>query len=135
MASPSTQTVSILLGDDAGNFTFATSPVSGIGTVAVAVGDFNGDGKTDLAVADENASTISILLQAPAVTLSPSSFNFGDISCRHIERVSDRDANECWVRHCKHFRYHGWRKRIYKTFRKETTAHQICWLERTARLR
>jgi hypothetical protein len=51
-------TVSVLLGDGAGDFTLASSPASGSGPLAV--GDFNGDGKPDLAVA--NGRTISILL-------------------------------------------------------------------------
>jgi hypothetical protein len=58
-------TVSILLGDGAGNFSLAASPFVGSGffaPVAVAIGDFNGDGKLDLAVADFNSSDVSILL-------------------------------------------------------------------------
>ncbi len=55
-------TVSILLGDGTGNFTLASSPATGTDPTSVAVGDFNGDGKLDLAVANVFASTLSILL-------------------------------------------------------------------------
>lgn len=68
--------VSILLGDGTGNFTLASSPATGLAPVSAAVGDFNGDGKVDLAVANQNSDTASILLQGPAVTLSPPSLTF-----------------------------------------------------------
>ena len=44
--------MSILLGDGAGNFSAATNFAVGIDPLSVAVGDFNGDGKQDLAVAN-----------------------------------------------------------------------------------
>jgi hypothetical protein len=62
------RTVSVLLGTGTGSFgpqsTLAAGPgfdvVEG-GTEAVAVGDFNGDGRPDLAVTDDDLS-VSILL-------------------------------------------------------------------------
>src|SRR5262245_50439240 len=48
-------TVSVLLGDGSGGFAPAVSFAAGIGSASVAVADFNGDGKPDLAVA--NAGT------------------------------------------------------------------------------
>jgi hypothetical protein len=56
--------VTILMGDGAGDFTpAATSPENtGAGPFAVAVGDFNLDGKSDLAVANQAAGTVTILL-------------------------------------------------------------------------
>jgi hypothetical protein len=55
-------TVSILLGDGTGNFALASSPATGNKPYSVAVGDFNGDGKLDLAVANNGSNTVSILL-------------------------------------------------------------------------
>ena len=52
-----------------GNFTLASSPAID-GPIFVAVGDFNGDGKLDLAVADGGNNTISILL-GMALAISP----------------------------------------------------------------
>jgi hypothetical protein len=60
-------TVSILLGDGTGTFSLASSPFVGsiyFAPVAVAIGDFNGDGKLDIAVADFNSSYVSILLNS-----------------------------------------------------------------------
>ena len=44
--------VSILLGNGAGSFSAATNFAVGSDPYSVAVGDFNGDGKQDLAVAN-----------------------------------------------------------------------------------
>ncbi len=55
-------TVFIFLGDGTGNFTLASSTAVGLYPGAVAVGDFNGDGKLDLAVANQGSGTVSILL-------------------------------------------------------------------------
>ena len=45
--------------------------------LGVAVGDFNDDGRLDLAVANVFDNTISILLQATTVALSDTSLKFG----------------------------------------------------------
>ena len=59
-------TVTILLGNGDGTFTpVATSPATGTDPFSVAVGDFKGTGKADLAVANKNggnAGTVTILL-------------------------------------------------------------------------
>ncbi len=74
-------TVSILLGNGTGNFTLASSPTTdSVGGDSVVVGDFNGDGKLDLAVANESytakGATVSILLGSPVV-LFPTRLSFG----------------------------------------------------------
>jgi hypothetical protein len=56
--------VAILLGNGSGGFTpSAASPVAaGAGPLSVAVGDFNGDGIPDLAIANSIGSNVSVLL-------------------------------------------------------------------------
>ena len=54
--------VSILLGDGTGNFGAATNFAVGSGPFSMAVGDFNNDGKQDLAVANFYSNSVSILL-------------------------------------------------------------------------
>ncbi len=54
--------VSILLGTGDGTFQPAHTFAAGSLPNSVVVGDFNGDGTPDLAVADENTNTVSVLL-------------------------------------------------------------------------
>src|SRR5207302_2113603 len=54
--------VSILLGDGAGSFSAFTNFGVGRQPRSVAVGDFNGDGKQDLATAGQTFSIVSVLL-------------------------------------------------------------------------
>ena len=54
--------VTVLLGKGDGTFIAAASPAAGVGPVSVAVGDFNGDGKMDLAVANEFSDSVTVLL-------------------------------------------------------------------------
>lgn len=68
-------TVSILLGNGDGTFTAApSSPLvlpSGANPASIAVGDFNGDGFSDLAVVNEGANTISVFLGNGDGTFKP----------------------------------------------------------------
>jgi hypothetical protein len=54
--------VTILLGNGDGTFTAAASPATGMAPNSLAVGDFNGDGIPDLAVANAGSSNVTILL-------------------------------------------------------------------------
>jgi hypothetical protein len=66
-------TVTILMGDGNGGFTAAaSSPATTPNPGAVAAGDFNGDGRLDLAVTFWNAPNngVSVLLQSPDMTIS-----------------------------------------------------------------
>ena len=53
--------MAILLGKGDGSFEPPVTYNTGSGTLTVVVGDFNGDGKADLATADVSASTVSVL--------------------------------------------------------------------------
>jgi Calx-beta domain/FG-GAP-like repeat/Domain of unknown function (DUF4214) len=64
--SPTGQTTnegstSVLLGDGTGGLAAAVNYPSGVYPTAIAVADFDGDGNSDLAVANNGASTISVL--------------------------------------------------------------------------
>ena len=58
------KSITVLLGNGAGGFTPAAgSPFSvGTGPVSIAVGDFNGDGMQDLAIANKGSSSVTLLL-------------------------------------------------------------------------
>ena len=83
-------TVSILLGDGKGNFSLASSVATDGAPWSVAVGDFNGDGKLDLAIANAAGDTVSILLgdgtgnfnlaSSPATGSYPRSVAVGDFN-------------------------------------------------------
>ena len=65
--------VDILLGTGTGSFGPAASFAVGFDPRSVAIGDFNGDGKQDLVVANSGSSTVSILLGDGAGSFGPAS--------------------------------------------------------------
>jgi hypothetical protein len=73
VANETGSSVSILLGNGTGDLTLQTSPASpntASSPVCIAAGDFRGDGGMDLVTANENAVNVSVLLEAPSVTLA-----------------------------------------------------------------
>ena len=71
--------VSIYLGDGTGNFSGPTLLRAGGFPYSVAVGDFNGDGKQDLAVVNSESDNVSILLGDGTGNFSaPTNFAVGD---------------------------------------------------------
>jgi hypothetical protein len=92
VANSTAGTVSILLGNGNGTFQGKHDFSTGTGTqnpVWLAVGDFNGDGNLDLAVANETGNAISILLgngegsftlKSSPTTASPASVAVGDFN-------------------------------------------------------
>jgi len=92
VANHDSNTVSVLLGVGNGDFQEAPQSPIAVGTtpVWIAVGDFNGDGKPDLAVANVNSDTVSVLLgngdgtfqaaQTFAVGDGPTSVTAGDFN-------------------------------------------------------
>ena len=70
MANQGSGNFSVLLGSGSGAFGSATNFAVGVDPVSVAIGDLNGDGKSDLAVANEHSDNVSVLLNTTA--FSPS---------------------------------------------------------------
>lgn len=71
-------TVSILLGNGDGTFSTHVDYQVGLGPDGLAIGDFNGDGVPDLAVADLIANSLSLLLgNGDGTFQSPVDFNTG----------------------------------------------------------
>jgi hypothetical protein len=74
--------MSVLLGNGDGTFQAAVNYAAGRGPVSVALGDFNGDGKSDLAVANNSGGKVSVLLSTTRLasstaltsSLNPSTF-------------------------------------------------------------
>ena len=61
IANANDNTLTILLGNGDGTFTPASAtPATGVAPRAIAVGDFNADGKQDLAIANANDNTLTI---------------------------------------------------------------------------
>src|SRR5438132_1390182 len=66
--------VSVLLGNGDGTFTpVSSSPATGHCPCSMAIGDRNGDGKLDLAVANFDVNTVTILLGSGDGTFAPAS--------------------------------------------------------------
>ncbi len=84
VADQGSSQVSILQGDGHGNFNPAngspyatTTGYGGRGPTSLVAADFNGDGRLDLATADNSDSFVTIMLQSPAIQFTPSSLSFG----------------------------------------------------------
>jgi hypothetical protein len=62
----------VLLGTGTGSFGAATNFTVGNGPISVRVGDFNGDGKSDLATTNGSTNNVSVLLNTtPKITIAP----------------------------------------------------------------
>jgi FG-GAP-like repeat/FG-GAP repeat len=100
-------TVSVFLGDGTGKFTLASSPTTGNWPQSIVVGDFNGDGKLDLVVANRDSDTLSILLgdgtgnftlaSSPATGDEPDSVGVGDFNGDGKLDLAVTDVFDCSV--------------------------------------
>jgi hypothetical protein len=94
-AGPGTSGVSVLLGNGDGTFQATKFYPAGTGSVSLASGDLDGDGRSDLAVANAGSDDISVLianpdgsfqppvnysLNQPGITISPTSVTIGDFN-------------------------------------------------------
>src|SRR5712691_1265025 len=85
VANADSNTVSVLLGTGTASLFAAKTDLgtgAGTGPFSVAIGDFNGNGQRDLAVANVNANTVSVFLNtiAPVIAVTPSSLEFGNVA-------------------------------------------------------
>src|SRR5262249_7414335 len=69
--------ISVVIGNGDGTFQNFIDFPSGSMPEGIATGDFNGDGRLDLAVTNRGDNTISIFLQATTVAPSDTSLSFG----------------------------------------------------------
>jgi hypothetical protein len=73
VANASSNTVSVRLGDGAGGFTAAPNVAVGSSPRSVAVGDFTGDDRPDLAVANANRNSTIVSVRLNQDTTAPAS--------------------------------------------------------------
>ncbi|MGH9694527.1 MAG: FG-GAP repeat domain-containing protein, partial [Bryobacteraceae bacterium] len=93
LGTPST--VAVLLGSGNGTFSAATYFAVGNGPTSIAMGDFNGDGKQDLAVTNFYSSNVSILLGDGAGHFSaPTNFPCGGGPYSIAVGDFNRDGNQ-----------------------------------------
>lgn len=91
VANYSDNTFSLLRGNGDGTFQPKTDYAAGSTPISVVSGDFNGDGKADLAIANYTSNRISIFLNSsvPAVTFTPTSYDFGNVTYNSSTRTYD----------------------------------------------
>src|SRR5207249_2655154 len=97
VANHDSNTVSVLLGVGNGDFQEAPQSPIAVGTtpVWIAVGDFNGDGKPDLAVANVNSDTVSVLLGNGDGKIGRASCREGGYMSGHTRSKRDWSSDVC----------------------------------------
>ena len=82
----------MLLGDGGGSFGAATNFAAGTAPSSVAIGDLNGDGKPDLAVANPGSGSVSVLLGDGAGSFAAAT-NFATGSAPRAVAVGDLNGD------------------------------------------
>src|SRR5262249_41496754 len=96
VANLNAKTVAIFLGNGDGTFQAAvpySTTTGSIGPDAIATGDFDGDGKTDLAISEQDNNTVSILLGNGNGSLqNPLEFSAGNVALSVAAGDFNRDG-------------------------------------------
>ncbi len=92
-SAPNNDNVSVLLGDGTGSFGLATNFNVGPGPIFVAIGDLNGDGKPELATANQRGDTVSILLNTTPLANQPPIANAGLAQTVHVGSLVTLDGS------------------------------------------
>ncbi len=79
VAANSSNGLIILVNNNAAAFSPLAQYGTAAGVGAMALGDFNNDGSPDVILAEPASNTISVMLQAPAVSLSSPALSFGNV--------------------------------------------------------
>jgi hypothetical protein len=96
VANVTSETLSVLLGDGRGHFKPAPAPICSTGPHPndIAIGDFNGDGNLDVAIANTETPFITILLGDGKGGFKPSPHSpFSTQSSPHVHGVAAADFN------------------------------------------
>src|SRR5262249_16683626 len=96
VANKDSGSVSILLGDGAGNFNSPMNFAAGLNPISLVVGDFSGAGDQDIGIANADSSNVSILLRdCPLTTttkltssLNPSSYGMNVTFMASVQSVA-----------------------------------------------
>ena len=98
IANNASNNVTVLLGDGNGNFVAAAgSPFfAGTGPAALAIADFNGDGKTDLAVVNSTNNGLILFGNGSGGFTSTGSFASGQVRSRWQWGISTRTEKPTW---------------------------------------
>ena len=89
--------MSVLLGNGDGTFQNQVRYAAGTGPDALVAGDFNGDGRTDLAVANYGSNDVSVLLGLNGTFAAPGPFAINPHATPLVADLSGDGADDVMV--------------------------------------